>query len=211
MSCESCKLIKNMDSVSLRCSPLSSQDCHKPRCLLCRVEPSHRHLFLLFRAPNSRVHLHSNSAVYNREYTTHKGDNTGLPPSSGIFIISHHILKPICNHSFNILFKYHTNTDIILALIPYDNHFSITVKSLFTTLDISDMVTDKVSDIYCRQPTSHKTITYWFSSVFLSDILPTCLRHLHRHYRHYYRQKEICTDILHRQNCINLQRSQTSS
>ena len=139
VSCESCKLIKNMDSVSLRCSPLSSQDCHKPRCLLCRVEPSHRHLFLLFRAPNSRVHLHSNSAVYNREYTTHKGDNTGLPPSSGIFIISHHILKPICNHSFNILFKYHTNTDIILALIPYDNHFSITVKSLFTICDVSDI------------------------------------------------------------------------
>lgn len=120
--------------------------------------------------------------------------SSGLPPSSGIFIISHHILKPICNHSFNILFKYHTNTDIILALIPYDNHFSITVKSLFTICD--------VSDICCRQPTPHKTITYWFSIIFF-DILPTCYRHLSPtftsvlppHYRHYYRQKEIYTDI----------------
>lgn len=28
--------------------------------------------------------------------------------------------------------------------------FCITAKSLFTTLEVSDMVTDKVTDIYCR-------------------------------------------------------------
>lgn len=122
VSCESCKLIKNMDSVSLRCSPLSSQDCHKPRCLPYRVKPLHRHLFLLFRAPSSRVPFSYTQirAVYNREYTTHKGDNTGLPLSSGIFIISHHILKPICYHSFNILLEYHPNTGIILTFMSYN-------------------------------------------------------------------------------------------
>ena len=99
--------------------------------------------------------------------------------------------------------------------------FCITAKSLFTTLDVSDMVTDKVSDIYCRQPTPNKTITYWFSIIFLSDILPTCLRHfsptftsalpplLPPHYRH------ITATLppkqhLHRQNSSNLQRSQTN-
>ena len=84
--------------------------------------------------------------------------------------------------------------------------FCITAKSLFTTLDVSDMVTDKVSDIYCRQPTPHKTITYWFSIIFLSDILPTCLRHFSPTFTSalppllppHYRQNNICTDILHR-------------
>ena len=68
------------------------------------------------------------------------------------------------------------------------------------------MVTDKVSDIYCRYPASHKAITYWFSIIFLSDMLPTCLRHLsptftsalpphyRHHYRHYYHTKKY-TDI----------------
>lgn len=80
--------------------------------------------------------------------------------------------------------------------------FCITAKSLFTTLDVSDMVTDKVTDIYCRQPTPHKTITYWFSIIFLSDMLPTCLRHLSPTFTSalppllppHYRQKEIYTD-----------------
>ena len=100
--------------------------------------------------------------------------------------------------------------------------FCITAKSLFTTLDVSDMVTDKVSDIYCRQPTPNKTITYWFSIIFLSDILPTCLRHFSPTFTSAlppllppnYRQNNICTDILHRhlhrQNSSNLQRSQTN-
>lgn len=129
VSCESCKLIKNMDSVSLRCSPLSSQDCHKPRCLPCRVKPLHRHLFCCFEHQVQEYLYTQIRAVYNREYTTHKGDNTGLPPSSGIFIISHHILKPICYHSFNILLEYHPNTGIILTFVPYDTRFCITAKS----------------------------------------------------------------------------------
>lgn len=112
-----------MDSVSLRCSPLSSQDCHKPRCLPCRVKPLHRHLFCCFEHQVQEYLYTQIRAVYNREYTTHKGDNTGLPPSSGIFIISHHILKPICYHSFNILLEYHPNTGIILTFVPYDTRF----------------------------------------------------------------------------------------
>ena len=96
--------------------------------------------------------------------------------------------------------------------------FCITAKSLSIVLE----VTDKVSDIYCRQPTPHKTITYWFSIIFLSDIFPTCLRHFSPTFTSalppHYRQNNICTDILHRhlhrhlhrQNCINLQRSQTN-
>ena len=106
-----------------------------------------------------------------------------------------------------------------LAFIPYDTCYSHYRQ---TILEVSDKVTDKVTDIYCRQPTSHKTITYWLSSIFLTDTLPTCLRHLSPTFTSalppllppHYRQNNICTDILHRhlhrQNCINLQRSQTN-
>ena len=94
-------------------------------------------------------------------------------------------------------------TDIIFSFIPYNTCYFHYRQIFFTILEVSDMVTDKVSDIYCRYPASHKAITYWFSIIFLSDMLPTCLRHLSPtftsalppHYRHHYRQKEIYTDI----------------
>ena len=55
--------------------------------------------------------------------------------------------------------------------------------------------------------TPNKTITYWFSIIFLFDIFPTCLRHFSPTYTSAlppllppnYRQNNICTDILHRQ------------
>ena len=60
-----------------------------------------------------------------------------------------------------------------LAFIPYNTCYFHYRQIFFTIFEVSDMVTDKVSDIYCRYPASHKAITYWFSIIFLSDMLPT--------------------------------------
>lgn len=59
------------------------------------------------------------------------------------------------------------------------------------------------SPTFLSVTTPHKTITYWFSIISLSDILPTCLRHFSPTFTlalppllpPHYRQDNVCTDI----------------
>ena len=44
----------------------------------------------------------------------------------------------------------HTNTSFITSFIPYNTCYFHCHQIFFTILEVSDMVTDKVSDIYCR-------------------------------------------------------------
>ena len=102
-------------------------------------------------------------------------------------------------------------------------------KNYYTNISFYpiEMPVQQVNNKHRHYPYLHALEYPLFASppnLFLPPLkYPTCyrhvsdifLRHLHRHYRHYYRQKESCTDILHRhlhrQNSINLLRSQTSA
>ena len=81
------------------------------------------------------------------------------------------------------LFEYHPNTGIILTFVPYNTCY-FHYRQIFSP--------------FLKSPTWLPTKSPTFTSA-LPPLLPP-----------HYRQNNICTDILHRQNSSNLQRSQTN-
>lgn len=85
------------------------------------------------------------------------------------------------------MFEYHPNTDITLTFMSYNTCYFHYRQIISPFLKSPTWLPTKLPTFIVGNPLPQKTVTYWVSSIFLSDILPTCLRHLHRHYRHYYR------------------------
>ena len=117
----------------------------------------------------------------------------------------------------------HSNTSFITSFISYNTcYFHYRQIFFLPPLKSPTWLPTKSPTFIVGNQLPIKTITYWFSIIFLSDMLPTCLRHFSPTFTSalppllppHYRQNNICTDILHRhlhrQNSSNLQRSQTN-